>query len=234
MTVVGRISSIHRYPVKSMGGERLAVAPLTLQGILGDRMYAFVQAGSRSVFPWFTGREAPSILSYSARMVPGERPAFDVQTPAGAVMEAGSPELLAELEALGGKPLNCLVNYRGTFDVAPASLLALSTVRAIAKESETADDPLRFRMNFYIDTGDDTPFVENAWVGGVLRLGESARIAVNEPDKRCVMITLDHQTSKGSPKILRAVSEMNAAAAGVYGVVVTAGEVREGDEVTLE
>ena len=41
---VGRITSLHRYPVKSMGGEQLAEALVTLQGIAGDRSYAFVQA----------------------------------------------------------------------------------------------------------------------------------------------------------------------------------------------
>ena len=79
------------------------------------------------------------------------------------------------------------------------------------------------------------PFPENQWVGGVVRLGDTVRVAVTEPDKRCVMITLDHGTGvEGSPKILRATAELNDACAGVYGAVITPGTVREGDEVTLE
>ncbi|MFN0146049.1 MAG: MOSC domain-containing protein [Dehalococcoidia bacterium] len=234
MERIGQVSSIHRFPVKSMGGERLASAPLTLQGIAGDRSFAFVQAESRSPFPWFTGREFPALLYYSARLTEGQPPAVEVTTPAGETLAAASAELLHELEEAGGRPLQRLANYRGSFDVAPVAIMALSTVAAIARASGTAADPVRFRMSFYVDTGDETPFPENAWVGRVLRLGETARVAVTEPDKRCVMITLDQPSSGGSPAILRSVAELNGAAAGVYGAVITPGEVREGDGVFLE
>ena len=89
-------------------------------------------------------------------------------------------------------------------------------------------------MTFTVETGDDRPFVENDWVGHVLRIGETARVAVTERDKRCVMITLDHQTSAGSPRILRAAAELNDACAGAYGSVVTVGSVSEGDTVWVE
>ena len=217
-----------------MGGEQLAEAPVTLQGILGDRSYAFVQTESKSPFPWLTGRETASILNYSAQMTADSR-GVEVTTPGDQVLKADSDELLEELTALADRPLNRLANYRGSFDVAPVTLIARSTVKAIAEASDTPVDPLRFRMNFYVDTGGDAPFPENAWVGGVLRLGETVRVAVTERDKRCVMITLDHGTGvEGSPKILRATAELNDACAGVYGAVITPGTVREGDEVTFE
>ena len=234
MERIGRITAIHRYPVKSMGGERLAVAPLTLQGIALDRMYAFVQAGSKSEFPWLTGRQAPEMLFYSASVGPGKRPTVMVRTPEGAEFAADDPGLLAELEALAKRPVHCLPNYRGSFDVAPVSLIASSTVDAIAKASNMAPDPQRFRMNFLIDTGAAAPFVENSWVGRILRLGKTARIAVTEPDKRCVMITLAHPGGSASPAVLRAVAKANSAAAGVYATVLAPGEVREGDEAWIE
>ena len=157
-----------------------------------------------------------------------------MQTPSGATLSADSPELLAELEALSGRPLHRLTNYRGSFDVAGIAIIAHSTVRALAKASETAEDPGRYRMTFTVETGDDRPFVENDWVGHVLRIGETARVAITERDKRCVMITLDHQTSAGSPRILRAAAELNDACAGAYGSVITVGSVREGDTVSVE
>ena len=234
MERIGQISSIHRYPVKSMGGERLAAAPLTLQGIAGDRTCAFVQGESRSSFPWMTGRELPAMLFYAARLIDGSPQTIEVTTPAGKTAPADSPDLMAELEKAGGRPLQRLANYRGNFDVAPVTIMALSTVAAIATASGTGVDPLRFRMNFYVDTGEETPFPEREWVGRVLRLGDGARVAITEPDKRCVMITLDQPTSSGSPAILRAVAQLNEAAAGVYAAVLTAGEVREGDGVFIE
>ena len=231
---LGRITSLHRYPVKSMGGEQLAEAPVTLQGIAGDRSYAFVQAESKSPFPWLTGREAAGILKYEAHLSVDSR-GVEVTTPGKQVLKADSAELLEELATLAERPLNRLANYRGSFDVASVTLIARSTVNAIAQASDTPEDPLRFRMNFYVDTGSDEPFPENQWVGRVVRLGGTVRVAVTEPDKRCVMITLDHGTGvEGSPKILRATAELNDACAGVYGAVITPGTVREGDEVTLE
>lgn len=234
MQHVGTITSINRYPVKSMGGETLPEAALTLQGVSGDRLYAFVQGGSKSDFPWLTGRETPAILSYAARVQPGDPRRVEVQTPSGQILAADSEELLAELEALSGRPLHRLANYRGNFDVAPVSLIAHSTVRALAAASETAEDPGRFRMTFTVDTGDGRPFAENEWVVRVLRIGETARVTITERDQRCVMITLDHPSSAGSPRILRAAAELNGAAAGVSGSVTTAGEVREGDAVWAE
>jgi len=217
-----------------MGGERLAEAPVTLQGVMGDRGYAFVQAESKSPFPWLTGREAAAMLNYSAALTADSK-GVEVTTPGGATLTADSDELLSELAALADRPLTLLSNYRGSFDVAPLTLMAHATVKAIAEASETDEDHLRFRMNFYIDTDDGAPFVENGWVGRVLRIGETVRVAVTERDKRCVMITLDHGTGGAeSPKVLRATAEMNEACAGVYGAVFAAGTVREGDEVTLE
>lgn len=234
MESVGRITSVHRYPVKSMGGERLTDARLTLQGIFGDRWLAFVQADSKAPFPWLTAREAPATLLYSAKFLMDGGPHVEVVTPAGKTLGGDSSELFAEIEALAGMPLQRLTNYRGSFDVAPASLMAHSTAAAIAKASDTPEDRFRFRMSFYIDTGSEVPFPENDWVGKVLRIGESARVAVTEPDKRCVMINLEHQSSGASSRVLKAAGELNNANAGVYAAVISAGEVHEGDEVWLE
>ncbi len=232
--IVGHVTSLHRYPVKSMGGERLEEGPLTLQGVLGDRRYAFVQAESKSPFPWLTGRETADILSYSAAMT-ADGKGVDVTTPGGARLAADSDELLAALAALASRPLNRLADHRGSYDMAPVTLMANATAKVIAEASETPVDPLRFRMNLYIDTSDDTGFVENGWVGKVLRIGETARVVVTERDRRCVMITLDHGSGGGeSAAVLRAAAELNEANAGVYGAVTTAGTVREGDSVTVE
>ena len=51
MQSAGVTRQVARYPVKSMRGEALPTATLTLQGVAEDRRYAFVQAASRSAFP---------------------------------------------------------------------------------------------------------------------------------------------------------------------------------------
>src|SRR5579864_9174899 len=64
MQRVGVIRTLARYPVKSMRGEAYASLSLSLQGFEEDRRFAFVQAESRSAFPWLTAREMPELLRW--------------------------------------------------------------------------------------------------------------------------------------------------------------------------
>jgi uncharacterized protein len=67
---IGHVEAIFRYPVKSMGGERLEVANLGWHGIDGDRRLAFrrldYQGGG---FPWLSASIFPicSCLLRTAR-----------------------------------------------------------------------------------------------------------------------------------------------------------------------
>ena len=102
MDVVARIRAIARYPVKSMRGEQLATASLTFQGLADDRRYAFVQAGSRSAFPWLTGRQWPDLLRYQPRVEVGPAPStprVQVTTPEGVTLDADDDRLRRELES---------------------------------------------------------------------------------------------------------------------------------------
>ena len=40
MSLVGSVAEIWRYPVKSMGGERLAQSAIATRGLHADRMWA--------------------------------------------------------------------------------------------------------------------------------------------------------------------------------------------------
>ena len=48
MSVAGSVAEIWRYPVKSMGGERLAQSAIAARGLHADRMWA-VRGGSRKL-----------------------------------------------------------------------------------------------------------------------------------------------------------------------------------------
>ena len=234
MTRVGRIVSTWRYPVKSMAGERLEAAPVTLQGVEADRMYAFVQAGSSSPFPWLTGRQLPSLLRHEPVWSSDEPPQLNVRTPAGAEHPIASDELRAELEAASDREVFLLPNYRGSFDVAAITLISSATVAHIAKASETPEEPQRFRMNFTVETDDGTPWGEDAWVGHTVRIGDEVRVAVTERDKRCAMITLAPHGGDPLTRVLGVVAEENDATAGVYASVLSPGRVSDGDDVVLE
>jgi len=235
METVGHIASAWRYPVKSMAGERLAAAPVTLQGVAMDRWYAFCQqASARDLFPWLTGREMPALLRYQPTFSADERPRLLVRTPSGAELPVDSAELLDELQRESGRTCFLLPNYRGNFDVAAITFMSHATCKGIAEASATPADPGRFRMTFYVETDDQAPFNEDAWVGRVVRIGDSVRVAVTERDKRCAMVTLAPHGGPPLTSVLTAIADGNGSYAGVYGSVLTPGEVREGDTVVLE
>lgn len=234
MTPVATVRTIARYPVKSMRGEELEEVELTLQGLPHDRRYAFVQADDRGPFPWLTAREVPDLLRYRPSLDGASRPRVVVATPAGATLPVDGGELQRELEGRLGKPLFLLSDHRGNYDIAQVSLISTATTARIAQDSGTPHAPKRFRANFYLEVPGDEPYAEQAWVGRVLRLGDTARVAVTEPDERCMMITLDPETGAASPEVHRAVAQNWGNRAGVYGSVLTPGTVRAGDRVYLE
>ena len=236
MQSVGVIHEVTRYPVKSMQGESLPSAALTLQGFAEDRRYAFVQAASRSSFPWFTARELPELLYYRTSVEKAGTPEVSVTvlTAHGENWPIDSEELRKALEARSGRALFLLRDYRGLFDAAPVSLISRQTIARIAEESGTKENWRRFRPSLLIDLKDAGPFDELRWVGKTLRIGDSARIAVTQVDQRCMMITLDPATGKASPEILKSVVQNHGQSAGIYATVLTAGEVRAGDPIFLE
>ena len=236
MQRVGVIRTVARYPVKSMRGEACASLPLTLQGFEEDRRFAFVQAESRSAFPWLTAREMPEFLRWqtSVEKAGTADAAVTITTPAGERWPVASNEVRQAIEKRFGKPVFLLRDYRGSFDVANVSLISEQTVQGIAEESQTEANPWRFRPNLLVNLEVGAAFDELKWVGKVLRIGDKARIAVTEVDERCVMITLDPTTSEPAPQILKCVVQQHNKCAGVYATVLTPGEVRTGDGINLE
>lgn len=236
MQRVGVIRIVARYPVKSMRGEAYASLPLTLQGFEEDRRFAFVQAESRSAFPWLTAREMPELLRWQTSVEKPGTPdvAVSVTTPSGERWPIASSELRQAIEKRFGKPVFLLRDYRGSFDVANVSLISEQTIQRIAEESQTEANPWRFRPNLLVKVEGGEAFDELKWVGRVLRLGDKARIAVTEVDERCVMITLDPTTTGPAPQILKCVVQQHNKRAGVYATVLTPGEVRTGDGINLE
>src|SRR5579863_9879858 len=123
MTVVGRVSALWRYPVKSMYGEELDGADISWNGLAGDRRWAFVRDGQeRNGFPWLTMRELPELALYRPRFADPDRPDASlvlVRTPSGAELDVADPALAAEL----GPGVRVIKQNRGIFDTMPLSLL---------------------------------------------------------------------------------------------------------------
>jgi len=236
MQQVGTITAVAFYPVKSMRGVRPTAAPLSLQGFVGDRQYAFVQTASRSAFPYLTGRECPDLFQFQPWIdsTDAQRPKVIVTTPDGRSLPVDSDELRRELEQRADRPLFLLRDYRGSPDVAPVSLIGEATVGAVDAQVAVPVEPERFRANLYVECADRTPFAEDAWIGDTLRIGTAARVAVTEADSRCVMVTRHPGTGAATPEVLATVARLHANTAGVYGTVLAPGTVATGDPIVIE
>jgi uncharacterized protein YcbX len=113
-------------------------------------------------------------------------------------------------------------------------VISRQTIARLAQESGTPENAMRFRPNLLVDLHGGDAYEEVNWVGRILRVGNSARIAITEVDFRCMMITLDPATAAASPSVLRCVAQQHEKRAGVYATVLASGEIRVGDSVTLE
>lgn len=236
MRSVGVIRQLARFPVKSMRGEALFSTLLTLQGLPLDRRYAFVQAASRSSFPWFTAREMPELLCYRTS-VEGESSAevaVTVTAPSGQTWRVASEEMRRNLEERSGRALFLLHDHRGSYDAAPVSLISRQTVAQIAEETGIPEDPWRFRPNLLVDLENGKAFDELNWAGRILRVGNDARISVTEVNVRCMIINLDPKDAKMNPEVLRSVARQHEKCAGIYATVLTAGKIEVGDRVVFE
>jgi len=261
MSVVGRVESVWRYPVKSMRGESLPEIFAGFSGVYGDRLFALKSSAAPAGFPYLTGREWHEMLCYLPRFRHPEKAAkpanlaeaaallsilnpvaadpadlaLDIETPSGEVLAIDDPALLRQIgERAGeGHSLSLMRSERAMTDCLPISLFSLQTARQLGEEVGAVLDIRRFRANLYLDLDGAGGFSENDHVGRKLRIGPKVIVFVQERDPRCQMITLDPDTAAPNPEILRKVARGHDGTAGVYGAILAEGMIRAGDSVEI-
>src|SRR5579862_8462396 len=205
---IGHVEAIFRYPVKSMGGERLEAANLGWHGLEGDRRLAFRRLHDRSGFPWLTAGKLPDLVLFTPRCRAHEDLPTHVRTPEGAEMPVFGEELAAEIARRHGAPVEMMQLKHGIFDDACISVIASDTVREVGRLAGLRTDVRRFRPNVVVRLVRPVPFQEDAWLGGVLSFGEgedSPAITVTMRDVRCSMMNLDPDSARPAPEVLKAV-----------------------------
>jgi uncharacterized protein len=122
------------------------------------------------------------------------------------------------------------------FDAAFVHLLTTATLDRLRElYAQGRFETRRFRPNVVVETADgEKGFVENAWIGRQLEIGDGVRLSITGPCARCVMTTLAQGDLPKDPGILRAAARHNHANVGVYASVLQRGKVRRGDYVRLE
>jgi uncharacterized protein len=237
---IGTVESLHRYPVKSMGGEQLELAEVGWHGLDSDRRLAFRRIEDRSGFPWLTATKLPDLVRYSPLRRQDDahsRLPTHVRTPDGEEMAIFGDELAADVGRRHGAPVQIMHLKNGIFDDASISVIASATVDEVARLAGISPDVRRFRPNIVVRLLEPTPFQEDQWVGGVLSFGETdsaPAIAVTTQDLRCGMVNLDPDSANSSPEVMKMIVRANQNYAGIYGTVTSIGTVAIGCTVFLD
>ncbi len=213
------ISSLWRYPVKSMAGEELNSVDVTASGLRGDRAYALVDTANGKVGSAKSVKRFGELLKYQAQFV--TQPGSDSVVP----------------------PVRITLPDGTSLDSACIHILTTSALQRLQEGYPEGQFSIqRFRPNIVVDCADESGFVENSWIGHILAIGPELILRVSIPCPRCVMTTLPRVDLLFDSKILRTVARLNTQdlgefgnlpCVGVYADVVKPGRIRCGDPVRV-
>ena len=106
--MIGRVAELWRYPVKSLGGERVEHIDIGPRGVVGDRLWA-VRDLERDVTA--SARRVPGLLTATARYVgplppdagPGNVPEVAITFPDGSELSSSDSAVNAKLSEVAGR-----------------------------------------------------------------------------------------------------------------------------------
>jgi hypothetical protein len=121
------------------------------------------------------------------------------------------------------------------FDCAVVHLLTTATLDQLHElYPQGRFEVPRFRPNIVVaPAGAGKGFIESAWIGQTLAIGDEVRLHISNDCGRCVMTTLPQGRLPRDPEILRTAVRHNRGHIGVYASVIQGGTIRRGDVVRL-
>ena len=208
------LQELWRYPVKSMAGESLQTAELTVSGVYGDRILQVRNPYGRTV----TARTRPLLLRHQAILNTEDQ-----------VLVDGRPwtaqDVARDVEAAAGEGARLIQSdAEERFDILP---LLVTTDGMLAA---TGYDRRRFRPNLII--GGVPGLAEREWEGRQLRIGPVV-IAMEDLRARCIMTTFDPDSGHQDLSVLQHVQKEFNGQLGLNSYVVTPGRISVNDAVSL-
>jgi len=135
-TVLGVVSEVWRYPVKSMQGEHLQAIDVDAVGFVGDRRFAVRDEATRRLLH---GRTTPALLQASARLVGGEPV---ITLPGGEQLRGLGEVTDASLSMWLGRPVCLVASHGASAETAPAIEIPTNGTFAAWTEESLRSMPL--------------------------------------------------------------------------------------------
>ena len=235
------VLQLWRWPVKSMGGERLRSIRVDARGAGGDRTHAVLHEHKGDWKP-LTAREAPRLLAWSAAypfardagLRPEDPPHAQVTAPDGRhSWRWDDPRLRQALEEDLGRPLRLRRDVGGIQDLERSLLLTFeATYAALDAELDQPLDLRRFRPNLHI--GSDAPaWAEEGWGGGRVRFSGGVVLRLLHPCVRCAIPTRSPDTQEKWPGLLRHLAAHHGTLFGINARVLQAGRIAAHETLEL-
>jgi uncharacterized protein YcbX len=207
------VTSLWRYPVKTVGGEPIQTAEFTLDGIPGDRIVHV--RGPEGVR---TSRRFHRLLGLHGSLGANGEPLIDG-------LPWNSAEALALVRDAAGLDAWLEANGRlGMFDVLPLLIATDGAVQAFGR------DVRRLRPNILIAGVDGMAEVD--WPGATLSIGE-AIIRLDSLRQRCPMTTVDPDTLQLDREVLRDINNRFGGRLALNAAIIRPGSINTGDTVSL-
>ncbi len=230
----GRVTELHRWPVKSMAGEPLAALRLDERGAAGDRAHALFDE-HRGVPRRLTARQAPRMLgwraSYGADVHPSTIPRPMLTAPDARTFGWDDPELPVALADDLGRAV-ALRRDEGLMQDLGHTLLITTqaTLEALGQALGAPLDLRRFRTNVHVVFDDAPAYAEERWEGRELTIG-AASFRLLHPCERCVIPTRDPDTQEKWAELLRWLARERRCMFGINARPLHSSRIALGDSV---
>jgi hypothetical protein len=223
--------SLHRFPVKSMAGQRVESLDADRRGCAGDRTWS-VRTSSGKIGSGKNSRRFSAVPGLLLTRAEEQDGAVLLTFPDGATCPVEGQEAAERLTRLVGQPVTLEREADVShFDDGPVSLVAQASVAAVGHERGEPVDAGRFRANILVDGL--AAFAERTWIGRDLQIGTAVlRVVAALP--RCVMVNAEAVDLPAQPGNLAAIGRLNQGELGVVADVVEPGGIRVGDAVVLD
>ncbi|ABC27336.1 uncharacterized Fe-S protein [Hahella chejuensis KCTC 2396] len=234
MQSIGTASSLWRYPVKSLLGEKLDALALDGRGVVGDRIFAVRNAAGKFGSGKNTRRFArmEGLLTMSASWDAGS---VSLRLADGRVMSNDHPDLNQALSSVLDQEVELVREAAVShLDAGPVHLIstsALNWLRGLLPESFI--DERRFRPNIILSTS-GVGVIEHDWLGKTLSFAGGLRLHITGLTERCVMTGMRQSDLPDDLMITRTIGELMQFNFGVYAQVMEPGILRQGEHAFLE